>query len=45
MTRLRLRLKKVEAWLLLVEPIPARSFAEMIDRFEERLPVADYLWA
>ena len=42
-TRLRMKLKKVESGLLKVEPIPARSFAEMIDRFEERLPVADYL--
>jgi FAD/FMN-containing dehydrogenase len=42
-TRLRLKLKKVESGLLRVEPLVARSFAEMFDRFEERLPVADYL--
>jgi decaprenylphospho-beta-D-ribofuranose 2-oxidase len=42
-TRLRLKLKKVESGLLRVEPLVARSFAEMFDRFEERLPLADYL--
>jgi decaprenylphospho-beta-D-ribofuranose 2-oxidase len=42
-TRLRLRLKRVESGLLRVEPLVARSFEEMFDRFEERLPEADYL--
>jgi decaprenylphospho-beta-D-ribofuranose 2-oxidase len=41
--RLRLKLKKIESGLLKVEPLSARSFAEMFDRFEERLPVSDYL--
>ncbi|MHB1843548.1 MAG: FAD-binding oxidoreductase [Deltaproteobacteria bacterium] len=42
-TRLRLRLKPVASGLLRVEPIRAGSLQELFDRFEERLPVADYL--
>jgi decaprenylphospho-beta-D-ribofuranose 2-oxidase len=41
--RFRLQLKRIESGLLRVEPLAARSFAEMFDRFEERLPQADYL--
>jgi len=42
-TRLRLQLKRVESGLLRVEPLRAESLEEMFDRFEERLPRADYL--
>lgn len=42
-SRIRLRLKPVESGLLRVEPVAARSFGEMLDRFEERLGSADYL--
>ncbi|HEV7516773.1 MAG TPA: FAD-binding oxidoreductase [Thermoanaerobaculia bacterium] len=42
-TRVRLKLKKIESGLLRVEPLLARSFAHMFDLFEERLPAADYL--
>ncbi|MEA2691281.1 MAG: decaprenylphospho-beta-D-ribofuranose 2-oxidase [Acidobacteriota bacterium] len=42
-TRVRLKLKKIESGLLRVEPLLARSFGQMFDLFEERLPAADYL--
>ncbi len=42
-TRVQIRLKKIESGLLRVEPIRGRSLAELFDRFEERLPAADYL--
>jgi decaprenylphospho-beta-D-ribofuranose 2-oxidase len=42
-TRVKLRLKKIESGLLRVEPLVARDFNELVDRFEERLPRADYL--
>jgi decaprenylphospho-beta-D-ribofuranose 2-oxidase len=41
--RVRLQLKRVESGLLRVEPLVARSFGEMFDRFEERRATADYL--
>lgn len=41
--RVRLRLKRVESGLVRVEPLAARSFGEMFDRFEERRAAADYL--
>ena len=43
MTRLRIKLKKVESGLLRVEPIVSHNFDEMVDTFEERLPRSDYL--
>lgn len=42
-SRVRLKLKRVESGRVRVEPLAARSLGEMFDRFEERLPVADYL--
>ncbi len=42
-TRIKLKLKKVESGLLRVEPMAARSFGEMVDLFEARLPKSDYL--
>jgi decaprenylphospho-beta-D-ribofuranose 2-oxidase len=42
-TRIRLQLDPVASGLLRVEPIRAASLDEMFDRFEERLPRADYL--
>jgi decaprenylphospho-beta-D-ribofuranose 2-oxidase len=42
-TRVKLRLKKIESGLLRVEPLVARNFNELLDHFEERLPQADYL--
>ena len=43
LTRIRLRLKKVETGLLRVRPALGRSFDEMFDQFEARLPSSDYL--
>jgi FAD/FMN-containing dehydrogenase len=42
-TRVRLKLKKVDSGLLRVKPIVSRSLGEMFDQFEEHLPDADYL--
>ncbi len=42
-SRLRLRLKKVESGLLRVTPLATRSLAEMMDAIEERKGSADYL--
>lgn len=42
-SRVRLKLKRVESGSVRVEPLVAHSLGEMFDRFEERLPVADYL--
>lgn len=42
-TRIRLRLKHVNAGSLRVHALPTRTLDEMFDVFEERLPAADYL--
>ncbi|HEX6511032.1 MAG TPA: FAD-binding oxidoreductase [Chloroflexota bacterium] len=42
-TRLRLRLKRVESGLLRVRPVAGRCLGEMLDIFEQRLPRSDYL--
>jgi decaprenylphospho-beta-D-ribofuranose 2-oxidase len=42
-TRVRLKLKKVESGMLRVKALHARNLDEMFDIFEERLPTADYL--
>ncbi len=42
-TRVRLQLKKVASGRLRVEPLVARSFAELIDRFDSRIAHSDYL--
>jgi len=42
-TRIRLQLDHVASGLLRVEPIRAANLDQMFDRFEERLPKADYL--
>ncbi len=42
-TRVRLKLKKIESGHLRVLPIQSRSLAEMFDQFEEHLPHSDYL--
>jgi len=41
-TRVRLRLKRVESGTLSVEPMTARHLDEALDRFEESLPSSDY---
>lgn len=42
-SRVRLKLKRVESGTVKVEALAARSLGEMFDLFEERLAVADYL--
>jgi decaprenylphospho-beta-D-ribofuranose 2-oxidase len=42
-TRVKLKLKKVESGKLRVECISGKTLDAMMDAFEERLPVADYL--
>lgn len=42
-TRVKLKLKKIESGRLLVRPIRTRTLAEMFDCFVERMPKADYL--
>ena len=42
-TRVRLKLKKIDSGLLHVKPIVSRSIGEMFDQFDEHLGDADYL--
>jgi FAD/FMN-containing dehydrogenase len=41
-TRVRVRLKRVESGMLRVEPLTGRDLEEVFDRFEESLPTSDY---
>lgn len=42
-TRVKLKMKKIESGRLRVRPIRTRNLAEMFDCFVERMPSADYL--
>jgi FAD/FMN-containing dehydrogenase len=42
-TRVKLKLKKVQSGNLRVDSLSARNFDEMFDCFEQRIPEADYL--
>ncbi len=42
-TRVKVKLKKVESGLLRVDPCAVSSLREMFDEFEKRLPHSDYL--